>query len=158
MKLRFIIGFLLIGLCLNRTAAAQPANKVNVDAALSCLQAGTTSWSFLPHSEEQTEWTVIVVDSNAALRSSEPRNVGALELPKNADTPFILKCANVPQLLKADKADWNSFVEKLSIAVENKSLRVMMFKVRRPTNGQEVAPHAMVPLGSKDLVRVIGRQ
>ena len=100
---------------------------------------------------------MIVVDSNAAAKSSEPINVGAVELPKNADTPFILRCANVSQLLKADKADWNSFVDKLSAAMDDKSIRVTMFKVRRPTNGQKVAPQAKVPLGSKDLVRVIGR-
>jgi hypothetical protein len=148
------LGF---GVMLASWVTAQEANRVDLDAALTCLKGGAT-WSFLPHGEEQAEWVVIVVGSKVRLGSSDTIYVGSLEVPKNATTQFILACANVPQLLRANKEDWNSFVEQLALEVDQKSVNVVMFKVRRPASGQEVAPQAKVPLTSKDLVRTLWQE
>jgi hypothetical protein len=154
MRLELAVASLFIFIAIPTMSAQK---EIDFDAAFRCLGTGAT-WSFLPHKEEQREWVVVVVGTNAAISSIKgPINVGSINFPK--PYPVNMDCLNLLDLMKSTPAQWNHFVERLAGSVEAKSLQVFAFKVAKPEGKQgSVAPKFQVPLSHEDVKKMLLRQ
>ena len=139
---------IVIGLAAIPTATAGESEKIDLDAAFRCLNAGLT-WSFLPHSEEQPQWRVVLVGTKAATASTKgPITVGQISFAPAADAKLIVDCARLAGLFKATPEQWNAFVERLTSGAETKTLQVFVLEVPRPNDKLPEVPFVGKPMKS----------